>query len=149
MRAGTAEVSPSLPILRKAFTVDKPLRRAIVHLCALGHGDLLLDGRKVPLYGEGRNERDWLHVDDHCAALHLLVDEGGPGEIYINRVMMRVYTSDTEYKEYVMSHGSKPIPGDEIVVPGTRSGDRCEVFVISAGSRYKVIDERVYGGMYY
>ncbi|MBM3696817.1 MAG: dTDP-glucose 4,6-dehydratase, partial [Actinobacteria bacterium] len=42
----------------------------------------LLDGRKVPLYGEGRNERDWLHVDDHCAAIHLLVDRGAPGEVY-------------------------------------------------------------------
>jgi dTDP-glucose 4,6-dehydratase len=42
----------------------------------------LLEGRPVPLYGEGRNERDWLHVEDHCAALHLLVDEGVPGELY-------------------------------------------------------------------
>jgi dTDP-glucose 4,6-dehydratase len=42
----------------------------------------LLEGRKVPLYGEGGNERDWLHVDDHCAALHLLVDRGSPGEVY-------------------------------------------------------------------
>ena len=42
----------------------------------------LLEGRKVPLYGEGRNERDWLHVEDHCAALRLLVDEGAVGEIY-------------------------------------------------------------------
>lgn len=42
----------------------------------------LLDDRRVPLYGEGLNERDWLYVGDHCAALHLLVDEGLPGEIY-------------------------------------------------------------------
>lgn len=42
----------------------------------------LLDGKKVPLYGEGRNERDWLHVRDHCAAIHLLVEEGTPGETY-------------------------------------------------------------------
>jgi len=42
----------------------------------------LLEGRKVPLYGEGRNERDWLHVEDHCAALHLLVGQGVPGEVY-------------------------------------------------------------------
>ena len=42
----------------------------------------LLEGKKVPLYGDGRNERDWLHVDDHNAALHLLVDEGARGEIY-------------------------------------------------------------------
>lgn len=42
----------------------------------------LLDGKNVPLYGDGRNERDWLFVDDHTAALHLLVDAGEPGEIY-------------------------------------------------------------------
>jgi dTDP-glucose 4,6-dehydratase len=42
----------------------------------------LLEGKKVPLYGDGRNERDWLHVDDHNAALQLLVDAGAAGEIY-------------------------------------------------------------------
>jgi dTDP-glucose 4,6-dehydratase len=42
----------------------------------------LLDGRKVPLYGDGSNERDWLYVEDHCSALHLLVDEGAAGEVY-------------------------------------------------------------------
>jgi dTDP-glucose 4,6-dehydratase len=42
----------------------------------------LMEGRKVPLYGSGMNERDWLHVEDHCAAIHLLVDEGVPGEVY-------------------------------------------------------------------
>ncbi|MGD2102177.1 MAG: dTDP-glucose 4,6-dehydratase [Acidimicrobiia bacterium] len=42
----------------------------------------LLDGEKVPLYGDGRNERDWLYVLDHCAALHMLVDEGAAGETY-------------------------------------------------------------------
>ena len=42
----------------------------------------LLEGKPVPLYGDGSNERDWLHVDDHNAALHLLVDEGAGGEIY-------------------------------------------------------------------
>jgi dTDP-glucose 4,6-dehydratase len=42
----------------------------------------LLEGKKVPLYGEGRNERDWLYVEDHCSAVHLLVDQGVPGEVY-------------------------------------------------------------------
>lgn len=42
----------------------------------------LLDGKKVPLYGEGRNERDWLYVEDHCAALYLLAEVGEPGETY-------------------------------------------------------------------
>ena len=42
----------------------------------------LLEGKKVPLYGDGRNERDWLHVTDHCSAIHLLVDKANTGEIY-------------------------------------------------------------------
>jgi dTDP-glucose 4,6-dehydratase len=36
----------------------------------------------VPLYGDGRNVRDWLHVDDHCRALDLLIDKGVDGEVY-------------------------------------------------------------------
>jgi dTDP-glucose 4,6-dehydratase len=42
----------------------------------------LLENESIPLYGQGRNERDWLYVEDHCSALHLLLDEGKPGEIY-------------------------------------------------------------------
>jgi dTDP-glucose 4,6-dehydratase len=42
----------------------------------------LLDGGKVPLYGDGLNERDWLYVDDHCSGVHLVLHEGAPGEIY-------------------------------------------------------------------
>jgi dTDP-glucose 4,6-dehydratase len=42
----------------------------------------LLDGGKVPLYGDGLNERDWLYVDDHCAGVHLVLHKGNEGEIY-------------------------------------------------------------------
>jgi len=42
----------------------------------------LFDGADVPLYGEGANVRDWLHVDDHCRAIHLVLDGGAPGEVY-------------------------------------------------------------------
>jgi dTDP-glucose 4,6-dehydratase len=42
----------------------------------------LLAGRKVPLYGDGGNERDWIHVEDHCAAIHLIIERGTPGETY-------------------------------------------------------------------
>jgi len=42
----------------------------------------LLDGGKIPLYGDGLNERDWLFVDDHCAGVHLVLQQGAPGEIY-------------------------------------------------------------------
>ncbi|MEQ3549052.1 dTDP-glucose 4,6-dehydratase [Pseudonocardia nematodicida] len=42
----------------------------------------LLDGRKVPLYGDGLNVRDWLHVDDHCHGIALAAAKGRAGEIY-------------------------------------------------------------------
>ncbi|MCT7355582.1 dTDP-glucose 4,6-dehydratase [Streptomyces sp. 15-116A] len=42
----------------------------------------LLDGKKVPLYGEGLNVRDWLYVDDHCAGVELVRTKGRPGEVY-------------------------------------------------------------------
>jgi dTDP-glucose 4,6-dehydratase len=42
----------------------------------------LLDGKKVPLYGDGLNERDWLYVEDNCAAIDLVLRQGQPGEIY-------------------------------------------------------------------
>ncbi|MER5450282.1 dTDP-glucose 4,6-dehydratase [Streptomyces sp. NPDC002766] len=42
----------------------------------------LLDGRKVPLYGEGLNVRDWLHVEDHCLGVDLVRTKGRPGEVY-------------------------------------------------------------------
>ena len=42
----------------------------------------LLDGLPVPLYGDGRNVRDWLHVDDHCRGIQLVAEAGRPGEVY-------------------------------------------------------------------
>jgi dTDP-glucose 4,6-dehydratase len=42
----------------------------------------LLDGRKVPLYGDGMNVRDWLHVDDHCRGIQLVLEKGAAGEYY-------------------------------------------------------------------
>ena len=42
----------------------------------------LLDGKKIPLYGDGLNERDWLYVDDHCTGVHLVLEKGNVGEIY-------------------------------------------------------------------
>jgi hypothetical protein len=89
-----------------------------------------------------------LTKDRPTSEIHLLY-QGGPGDMFVQRILMRVYSPETVYREYEMSSGRKPLPGDEIVAPGTRSGDRCEVFVISGGIRYKVMDEPVYGGMYY
>jgi dTDP-glucose 4,6-dehydratase len=42
----------------------------------------LLDGGTVPLYGDGGNVRDWLHVHDHCVGIHLALEKGRAGQVY-------------------------------------------------------------------
>ncbi len=42
----------------------------------------LIDGKKVPVYGDGRNVRDWLHVDDHCQGIFKALQNGKAGEVY-------------------------------------------------------------------
>ena len=42
----------------------------------------LSEGSKVPLYGDGLNERDWLFVEDHCLAIRRVLESGTPGEVY-------------------------------------------------------------------
>jgi dTDP-glucose 4,6-dehydratase len=42
----------------------------------------LLDGLKVPLYGDGGNARSWVHVDDHCRGIQLVLEHGEPGRVY-------------------------------------------------------------------
>ena len=42
----------------------------------------LLDGLKVPLYGDGLNVRGWIHVDDHCRGIQLVLEKGQPGHVY-------------------------------------------------------------------
>ncbi len=41
-----------------------------------------LDGKNLPIYGDGQNIRDWLYVSDHCEAIHLILREGKVGETY-------------------------------------------------------------------
>jgi dTDP-glucose 4,6-dehydratase len=42
----------------------------------------MLEGKKIPVYGDGLNVRDWLHVSDHCAAIDAILERGKPGEVY-------------------------------------------------------------------
>ncbi|HWJ77781.1 MAG TPA: dTDP-glucose 4,6-dehydratase, partial [Niallia sp.] len=42
----------------------------------------VLNEQKIPVYGDGKNIRDWLHVLDHCAAIDIVLHEGMDGEIY-------------------------------------------------------------------
>lgn len=91
-----------------AVTFDYP---AIITRCTNNYGPYqfpekviplfvtnLFEDRPVPLYGDGLNERDWLYVDDHCSAIHLLVDEGTPGEIYNIGANAQVTNRDLTYK---------------------------------------------------
>ena len=41
-----------------------------------------IDGEPLPLYGDGLQTRDWLHVEDHCAGIELVLERGEPGEVY-------------------------------------------------------------------
>ena len=41
-----------------------------------------LEGRPLPIYGDGLNVRDWIHVEDHCAGLEMALYEGEPGQVY-------------------------------------------------------------------
>jgi dTDP-glucose 4,6-dehydratase len=41
-----------------------------------------LEGKELPIYGDGQNIRDWLHVKDHCAAIDLVIHKGRSGEVY-------------------------------------------------------------------
>lgn len=43
---------------------------------------LALAGKDLPLYGDGKAERDWLHVDDHCAGIWKVATDGKPGQVY-------------------------------------------------------------------
>lgn len=44
--------------------------------------DCALKGRPLPVYGDGKNVRDWIHVEDHCDGLLLALEKGKPGEVY-------------------------------------------------------------------
>jgi dTDP-glucose 4,6-dehydratase len=42
----------------------------------------LIEGKKIPIYGDGENVRDWLHVDDHCRGIFSVLKNGKSGEVY-------------------------------------------------------------------
>ena len=73
----------------------------------------LLKGETVPIYGDGQNVRDWIHVRDHAKALDLLLHQGGNGEVYnigsdnertnleLTRMILKVLGKGEEWIEYV------------------------------------------------
>lgn len=73
----------------------------------------ILANEKIPVYGDGLNIRDWIHVDDHCSGLSLAMDHGARGEIYnfgnvdkvsnleIIRKLLNVTNADESLIEFV------------------------------------------------
>ena len=52
-----------------------------------------LEDKKLPLYGDGKQVRDWIHVDDHCEAIDFLITHGKNGEVLISEVVMSIVIS--------------------------------------------------------
>jgi len=65
-----------------------------------------LEDRPVPLYGDGRQVRDWLHVDDHCRAIDLLIEYGKPGETY--NIGGGVEVTNLDLTRRILDHLGKP-----------------------------------------
>ncbi len=73
----------------------------------------LLEGKKIPLYGDGKQSRDWLHVDDHALGILAVLEHGVPGEIYnlgsdeehenmaVARMLLRALGKGEEWIEFV------------------------------------------------
>ena len=53
----------------------------------------ILKGKKVPVYGDGKNVRDWLHVEDHCKAIDKIINDGKIGETYCIGGMGKDYSN--------------------------------------------------------
>ena len=73
----------------------------------------LIVGKKVPVYGDGKNVRDWLHVDDHCQGIFKALQNGSAGEVYnigggqelsnleITDLILKSMGADSSFIEYV------------------------------------------------
>lgn len=73
----------------------------------------MIEGKKLPIYGDGKNVRDWIHVEDHCRALELCLLRGVPGEVYnigadneksnleIANLILSVFGRDNSWLEFV------------------------------------------------
>lgn len=68
-------------------------------------------GEQLPLYGDGRQERDWLFVEDHCEALETLLFEGSPGESY--HVGSQMLRSNLEVAQNICKEIDQLQPTDE------------------------------------
>lgn len=74
----------------------------------------LIDGKKAPLYGDGKNVRDWLYVQDHCSAIEIVLKKGKSGETYlvggmtkdinnleVTKKLLKIFNKDESYIKFV------------------------------------------------
>ena len=74
----------------------------------------LIDDKKLPIYGDGKNVRDWLHVIDHCRAIDLVLKKGKVGETYlvggltedisnlqVAKLLLKIFRKDDSYLKFV------------------------------------------------
>jgi dTDP-glucose 4,6-dehydratase len=80
-----------------------------------------LDGHELPLYASTQNRREWLHVDDHCRAIELVLDRGGEGETY--NIGSGVERSIDEIADLVLGLTGKP-ESLKSIVPDRPGHDR-------------------------
>lgn len=67
----------------------------------------ILEDQDLPVYGNGLNKREWIHVDDHCAALDLIITKGLPQEIYNVGGGFELTNIDLAERLISLSHGSR------------------------------------------
>lgn len=80
-----------------------------------------LKDEKVPLYGDGQNIRDWIYVEDHCRAIHLVLENGKPGEVY--NIGGLEEKTNTEVIELIFKKMDK-VMGQVLKVPDRKGHDR-------------------------
>ncbi len=91
----------------------------------------LIDDLPVPLYGDGLNVRDWLHVDDHCAGIQVVIEKGEAGEAY--NIGGGTELTNRELTEVILRHMDRDGETWVQVVPDRLGHDR----------RYSVDDARI------
>jgi dTDP-glucose 4,6-dehydratase len=79
----------------------------------------LIDGKQVPIYGNGKQIREWIHVDDHCRAVAKVLEEGRPGEIY--NIAGTDELENIEVARRIVGHFDKP-EEDAFVFVSDRKG---------------------------
>jgi dTDP-glucose 4,6-dehydratase len=105
----------------KTYGLDVSITRASNNYGKYQHAEKLIPlfmnnlskGLNVPMYGDGRNVRDWLHIDDHCSAIAKVLTQGRAGEIYnisgrehysniqITKMLLEFYGLDNSYISWV------------------------------------------------